>query len=121
MRHQWACPLLMSRVNVGPAMLRYVDSTISCLRAAGFTIEQTDYAWNTMDSHVYGFTMNRLNFPFEPDQFVEAAGTYTPQLSPGEYPHLTAMALEVMTGRYRPEPNFIFGLDPILDGLEGHR
>jgi AcrR family transcriptional regulator len=32
MRHPWATMLIVSRVNAGPAMLRYVDATIGCLR-----------------------------------------------------------------------------------------
>ena len=63
----------MSRTNVGPAMLRYVDSTLGSLRQAGFSVELADYAWNAMDSHIYGFTLQELNFPFEPQQFQEAA------------------------------------------------
>jgi len=34
--------LLMSRVNLGPAMLRYVDATLGTLRKAGFPIELAD-------------------------------------------------------------------------------
>ena len=29
--HPWAAMLFVSRINVGPAMLRYVDATIGCL------------------------------------------------------------------------------------------
>ncbi len=36
MRHPWVTMLLVSRANVGPAMLSYVDATIGCLREAGF-------------------------------------------------------------------------------------
>src|SRR4051812_32136238 len=36
-RHPWATLLLVSRVNVGPNMLRYVDATIGCLVEAGFS------------------------------------------------------------------------------------
>ncbi|MEU0394946.1 TetR/AcrR family transcriptional regulator [Streptomyces sp. NPDC006208] len=118
LRHPWACRLLMSRPHVGPAMLRYVDSTLGSLREAGFSIEQADRAWSAMDSHIYGFTLQRLNFPFEVEQFPEAAATHLPQLPPGRYPHLTEMAVHVMEGTYDGAPDFVFGLDLILDGLE---
>src|SRR4028119_1439853 len=36
LRHPWSTMPLVSRVNVGPAMLRYVDATRGCLRGAGF-------------------------------------------------------------------------------------
>ncbi|MEU4324627.1 TetR/AcrR family transcriptional regulator [Nonomuraea dietziae] len=118
LRHPWACRLLMSRPNVGPAMLRYVDSTVGTLRQAGFSIELADHAWNAMDSHVYGFTLQKLTFPFEPQQYPEKAGTYLPQLPPGRYPYLTEMALYVMEGHYDGVHAFTFGLDLILDSLE---
>jgi AcrR family transcriptional regulator len=117
-RHPWACSLLMSRVNVGPAMVRYVDATLGSLREAGFSIELADYAWNAMDSHIYGYTLQKLNHPFEPQQYPEAAETYLPQLPPGQYPHLTELAVYVMEGHYDGVPEFTFGLDLILDGLE---
>ncbi len=80
MRHPWACPLLISRVNLGPSMMRYVDSTIGVLRQAGFSVELADHAWNAMDSHIYGFTMQRLHFPFQPEQYAQAAEKYLPTL-----------------------------------------
>jgi Tetracyclin repressor-like, C-terminal domain len=69
LRHPWACMQLMSRVNLGPAMLRYVDATLGTLRKAGFPIELADYAWKAMDSHIYGYTLQELNHPFEPQQY----------------------------------------------------
>ena len=55
LRHPWACGLMMSRMNVGPAMLRYVDTTLGCLQAGGFSLPLADHAWNAMDSFIYGF------------------------------------------------------------------
>ncbi|WP_436497313.1 TetR/AcrR family transcriptional regulator C-terminal domain-containing protein [Actinokineospora sp. HUAS TT18] len=118
LRHKWACALLMARPNVGPAMLRYVESTLETLRGAGFSVKQADYAWNAMDSHIYGFTLQRVNSPFEADQYAEAAETYVPRLPPGEFPRLTELAEHVMDGRYDGVPPITFGLDLILDGLE---
>lgn len=118
MRHPWAGKVLMSRVNRGPAMLRYVDATIGTLRQAGFSLELADHAWNAMDSHIYGFTLQRLSFPFEPPEFAGAAERYLPILPPGEFLHLAEMAVHVMGSDYRGAPTFTFGLDLILDGLE---
>lgn len=118
LRHPWACALLMSRPNVGAAMIRYVDSTIGTLRGAGFSVRLADHAWNAMDSHIYGYTLQKLNFPFDPGEYADAAGTYLPRLPPGAYPHLTEMALLVMEGGYDGVVDFTFGLDLILDGLE---
>ncbi|MFD0747079.1 TetR/AcrR family transcriptional regulator C-terminal domain-containing protein [Phytohabitans flavus] len=118
LRHPWACALLMSRPNVGPAMLRYANSTLGTLRGAGFSVRLADHAWNAMDSHIYGYTLQKLNFPFDPGQYAEAAGTYLPRLPDGAYPHLAEMAVTVMEGGYDGVVGFTFGLDLILDGLE---
>jgi len=117
-RHPWASGLIVSRVNIGPAMLRYVDSTIGALREAGFSFALVDRAWNAMDSYIYGFTLQELNFPFEPDEFAEAAATYRPQISADEYPYLAELTELVMQERDDGVPEFEFGLDLILDGLE---
>jgi AcrR family transcriptional regulator len=117
-RHRWACPLLMSRVNTGPAMLAYVDSTLGTLRAAGFSIELADHAWNAMDSHIYGHTMQRLLSPIEPQRYGEAAQEHLPKLRPDTLPHLTELGLHVAEGRYDGIIDVTFGLDLILDGLE---
>lgn len=118
MRHSWATMLLMSRPNVGPAMLRYVDATIGCLRAAGFSFALADYAWNALDSHLYGFTLQQLNFPFEPDEYADAAENFLPMLPQDQYPHLYALSMEVMKGRHDGRNQLSFGLDLILDGLD---
>ena len=108
----------MSRVNTGPAMLAYVDSTLGTLRAAGFSIELADHAWNAMDSHIYGHTMQRLLSPIEPQRYGEAAQEHLPKLRPDTPPHLTELGLHVAEGRYDGIVDVTFGLDLILDGLE---
>jgi hypothetical protein len=44
--------------------------------------------------------------------------TATCTADPGRYPHLTEIAVHVMEGSYDGVPDFTFGLDLILDGLE---
>lgn len=118
MRHPWAAMLLMSRVNVGPSMLRYVDATVGCLREAGFSFAMADHAWNAIDSFVYGFTLQKLNFPFEPDEYADAADSFTPQLPASEYPYLYGLSMEVAEGRHDGLQDLAFGLEIILDGLQ---
>jgi AcrR family transcriptional regulator len=118
MRHRWACRLLMSRVSTGPAMMAYVDSTLGTLRAAGFSIELADHAWNAMDSHIYGHTLRQLLFPVEPQGYGGAAREHLPKLPPDGFPHLTELGLHVAEGRYDGTVDVTFGLDLILDGLE---
>ncbi|MFC6014243.1 TetR/AcrR family transcriptional regulator C-terminal domain-containing protein [Nocardia lasii] len=116
--HRWATGLLGSRVKVGPAMLRYVDATLGCLIAAGFTYEQADRAWNALDSHIYGFTLQAINFPLDPDEYASAAEQFLPMIPPETHPHMHAMAALVIDGTHSGIADFTFGLDLILDGLE---
>ncbi len=118
MRHPWATMLIVSRPNVGPAMLRYVDATIGCLLEAGFSYAMADHAWNAIDSYVYGFTLQKLNFPFQPDEYAEVAKAYLPQIPVEEYPYLNGMSQEVISGHHDGLHELQFGLDLILAGLE---
>ena len=118
LHHPWATMLIVSRANVGPAMLRYVDATIGCLREAGFSFKMADHAWNVIDSHIYGFTLQKLNFPFKPEEYAEVAETFLAQIPMDDYPYLNALSQEVIDGRHDGLQDFSFGLDLILDGLE---
>ena len=118
LRHPWAAMELMSRVNVGPAMFRYVDATLGCLLEAGFSPETADHAWNALDSHIYGFTLQELNFPFAEEDYQEAAGDYMDRIPVEEFPNLNKMATLVMSGEYDGLHDFEFGLNFILEGLE---
>ena len=117
MAHRWATQLFVGRVNVGPHMLRYVDATIGCLTAAGFSYAEADHAWSALDAHIYGFTQIELNFPFQPDEYADVAEEFTSQMPMDDYPHLMGMSQEVMSGRHDGRHSLDFGLELILDGL----
>lgn len=117
-RHPWATQPLVSRVNVGPNMLRYVDATLGCLRRAGFPPKLADHAWNAIDSYIYGFTLQKLNFPFDPSEYAGAAEAFLPMLPEDQYPHLNELSREVIDGRHDGLHELEFGLNLILDGLE---
>lgn len=114
--HPWAPMLVMSRFNIGPGMTRYLDATLGRLREGGFSIEGALDAWHTLDSHIYGFTLQELNLPFEVEETRNVSAAVLGQLSADTYPHVVEVITAIMqTGR---EENFEFGLDLILDGLE---
>jgi AcrR family transcriptional regulator len=117
-RHPWATMLVVSRANVGPAMLRYVDATIGCLREAGFSYALADHAWNALDSYVYGFTLQKLNFPFEPQEYAKMAKAFLPMIPAERFPHLNGMSQQVIDGHHDGLHTIEFGLDLILDGLD---
>jgi AcrR family transcriptional regulator len=116
--HPWATMLLMSRISIGPAMMRYIDATLGCLREAGFSFPIADYAWNAIDSYIYGYTMHQLNFPAEPDEYAATAAAFVPEIDAEAYPHLVGLSAEVIAGRHDGVHSLEFGLDLILDGLE---
>ncbi|MGW4325320.1 TetR/AcrR family transcriptional regulator C-terminal domain-containing protein [Nocardia sp. NPDC004573] len=122
LRHPWATGLIGTRVNVGPAMLRYIDATVGCLREAGFSLPEADRAWNALDSHLYGFTLQELNFPLQPAEYSSAAQQFLPLIPAAEYPHMNALAQLVIDGKHsgiadRVRP----GTDPGRPGTTAHR
>lgn len=118
LKHPWAAMAIMSRINVGPAMLRYVDRTIGCLREAGFSWEMADHAWNAIDSHIYGFTLQELNFPVKATEYAETAETFISHIPPDQYPYMHQLSLFIIDGSYDGLHDFELGLDFILEGLD---
>jgi AcrR family transcriptional regulator len=121
MRHPWATLLFVSRLNIGPHMLRYVDATIGCLRAAGFSYPLADHAWTALDAYIYGFSLQKRNFPLDPSKYAGAAKAFLPLIPAEQFPHLNGMSQEVIAGRHDGLHQLEFGIELILDGLEGMR
>jgi AcrR family transcriptional regulator len=114
--HPWAAMQIMSRYSIGLGMTRYLDATLGRLREGGFTIEGALDAWHTLDSHLYGFTLQQLNLPFAADEASRVSADVLPGLSSEEFPHVVEVIGHVMrSGRVE---DFEYGLDLILDGLE---
>jgi AcrR family transcriptional regulator len=115
-RHPWAGVVLESRLNPGPARLRYLDATVGVLRGAGFDLPTVARAFMALDSHTYGFTLQELALPFDAATAPEVAREMTSRGFARGYPNLAAMAELAITGA--PMLDFEFGLDLLLDGLE---
>ncbi|MCW5966376.1 MAG: TetR/AcrR family transcriptional regulator C-terminal domain-containing protein [Bryobacterales bacterium] len=118
MRHPWATMLMVSRANIGPSMLRYVDATIGCLRNAGFSVPLADHAWNSLDSYVYGYTLVKLNFPIEPSEYASVTEQFLPLIPEARFPHIHEMSRHIIDGQHDGMNQLEFGLDLLLDGLE---
>jgi len=118
LRHPWASVLIVSRINVGPAMLRYMNATIGSLRAGGLSYAMADHAISALDSHVYGFTLLKANFPIAASEYAQAGAQFMPMLPADVYPHARALTEEVISGRHTGINELTFGLDLLLDGLE---
>jgi AcrR family transcriptional regulator len=114
--HPWAALQVMSRFNIGPGMTRYLDATLGRLREGGFSIDGALDAWHTLDSHIYGFTLQELGLPFDVEETQQVSADVLQQLPADEFPHVVEVITKIMkTGRVE---DFEFGLDLILDGLE---
>ena len=112
-RHSWAIGLFESRGAVGPATLRYVDSTLGALRSAGFSVEDAGYAFSLLDSFVYGHVTQ------EASASVPSTGEGDPPAGQGDYPYL-AEVMEPGRG-FSFDSAFEFGLELLLEALEARR
>ncbi len=117
-KHPWATMLFVSRMNIGPNMLRYVDATIACLHAEGFSFPLADHVWNTLDAFIYGFTLQKRNFPLEPSEYASAARQFIHLIPPEQFPGLNGLSQEVIAGRHDGVQHLEFGLEVLLEGFE---
>jgi AcrR family transcriptional regulator len=117
-RHRWAIGLMESRLNPGPASAEHHNSTMGCLREAGFPFRSAVHAYNLLDSYTYGFALQEESIPFEtPEESAEVAKT-TVGSRGAEYPYLAEVVVELGKSGYDYTQEFEFGLDLILDGIE---
>ncbi|PJZ84219.1 TetR/AcrR family transcriptional regulator C-terminal domain-containing protein [Leptospira harrisiae] len=115
--HPWSPMLIVSRINVGPAMLSYFDASLGCLHCAGYSLPSADHIINAIDSHIYGYILQELNFPIDSKKYAQTAKEFMPSLEESPYTYLTRLTKEVVTKKYNGLHNFEFGLDLILDGI----
>lgn len=122
-RHPWATSLMQSRTKPGPATLRHNDAVIGSLRKAGFTIDMAAHAFSVMDGYIYGFALQQVNLPSHtPEESAALAETILRELPADKYPYLAEMITEhALKPGYDYAEEFEFGLDLILEGLEGLR
>lgn len=119
--HPWAPPLIVGRINVGPNMLAFMDATLGCLRAAGFSYVRADHAMVALDSLIYGFHLRERGFPVRPENYAEAARTHLLSIDAARYPDFCALGRLVAEGSYDGVNHLAFGLDLLLEALEAHR
>ena len=117
MRHPWACNLMMSVKRVAPARMQYMESLLRRLREAGFSANMTHHAYHALDSHIIGSTLWEAGYSSNQDLGDVAKKFVARTLR--EYPYLAEHAEQHLTRSGRKDvPEFEFGLDLILDGLE---
>jgi AcrR family transcriptional regulator len=117
MRHPWACNLMMSVKRVAPGRMRYMESLLRRLREAGFSANMTHHAYHALDSHIIGSTLWQAGYSSNTD-LEDVARTFVMKTI-RDYPYLAEHAQEhIARSKRRDVPEFEFGLDLILDGLE---
>ena len=123
LRHRWAIGLMESRRSPGPANLRHHDAVIGRLRAAGFSVQMAAHAYSLLDSYIYGFALTKLTLPFARSEEVADVARGMLQLFPvNEFPNLVEFITEhAVRPGYDYGDEFEYGLDVILDGIEGVR
>lgn len=120
LRHPWAANLLLAGTAPSFARLRYMDALLGTLRGAGFSAEMTDHAYHALDSHIMGFTLwiTGMNLP-QDEEFDDLAKGFLAQLPADDMPHLVEHVHQHLKPRDPDaKPEFEFGLDLLLDGLE---
>jgi len=124
-RHRWAVGLMEGRMKPGPAGIRLREAILGCLRRAGFSIEMTIQAYSVQDAYIYGFALQETDMsPETADDFAAVAeqqmDTYTDVLA--DFPNLVeVVGGHVARAGYDYATEFLFGLDLILEGLDGLR
>ncbi|MFD6222052.1 TetR/AcrR family transcriptional regulator [Nocardia asteroides] len=122
-RHSWALGLMDSRRHPGPATLRHHDAVLGVLRRAGFSLPMAAHAVSLIDSYIGGYVLQEANLPVTtPAEVEQVAGDILAELPVGELPYLTELIVDhALRPGYDHRAEFGYGLDLILDALDGRR
>jgi AcrR family transcriptional regulator len=123
LRHRWACSLMMRRARVSPERMEWMEAVLRTLREAGFSAEMTHHAYHALDSHITGFTLWQVSMPFETrEELVDVAEGFLKQIPADKYPYVIEHAEQhIAPSSPDGKTEFEFGLELILDGLDGLR
>jgi len=121
LRHPWTCGLVLSpNPRVIPSRMLYIESILARLRTAGFSPSAASRGYHAIDSHILGFTLWELGHTIPDDSSGEFLETFIRQFDYASFPFLGEHLLEHMKESDPSEiGDFEFGLDLILDGIEG--
>jgi AcrR family transcriptional regulator len=117
-RHPWASGLWMSRQGGGTTRLQRADWLLRTFREAGLSEELTFHAYHVVESHILGFTVQQLNFPYQGAELEERASRFLARFPVDEFPDFAEHVQQHLEPREGDEGGFELGLDLILDGLE---
>jgi AcrR family transcriptional regulator len=125
LRHPWAPGLFETRTTTSPAIIQHFDALVGLMRDGGFSYDLAHHALHALGSRALGFSQEL----FDPgDGAGPGDATAAPADMAGLFPHLAAMLTEIAhddpgstLGWCDDQTEFEFGLDLILNGLDGLR
>lgn len=118
-RHRWAAALLMTPGVSSATRVRWMESVLASLAAAGLPPGLTDHAYHALDSYVVGFTLWQSSIPYSAAQLEDLARTYLATMPVHEFPHTADHVRWHLEGTGGEGSRaFESGLDMFLDGLE---
>ena len=128
LRHPWAPGVFEERAGASPAVLRYYDGLVGLMRDGGFSYDLAHHALHALGSRALGFSQE----PFAPGDGPGGGDTAAPPPDAddmaAQFPNLAGMLAEIVhddpdstLGWCDDQAEFEFGLDLILDGLDGMR
>lgn len=121
LRHPWSAVLMESRLSQSPARLHYANSVFGLLRQGGFTVPMAYRAFLLIDSYLYGFIVQEVNW--RESSTAQVAEDMTDHITPAAYPYLVEAMGNLMTmsveGKLSEvyDTEFNAGLELVLDSL----
>ena len=114
LRHPALVEIRVRQPVLEPEALRFAESGLRILRAAGFERREAALGFRLVFSYSFGFAAFSPAATVEEDR--EAAAAAIRALPPADYPELSAASAEAAQAMGGEEA-FEYGLDRILDGL----
>jgi AcrR family transcriptional regulator len=125
LRHPWAPEVIEARTTMSPSIITYFESLLGVFLAGGFSYDLAHHALHALGSRALGFSQEL----FKPDSAAGAAASSAMfEQMASRLPNLVGMMSEIAhddpdstLGWCDDQTEFEFGLDLILDGLDGLR
>ena len=125
LQHPWIAALFESRLarpQQTPIRLRYLNTIIGLLRQNGFSVSNAYRALLLIDSYLYGFTQQEVNWQLKDDNVLHKAEEAVYQVLMEKYPYIfelyTHLSSQNAGFSIYLDTEFDLGLELIFDALE---
>jgi AcrR family transcriptional regulator len=118
LRHPWAARIWMSSARPNPDRFADADAVLRRLREAGFSPSVTYRAFHLIDGYTLGYTLQRLEFPYDQAQLRQLAKRFLRNFPAETYPDVAEHIRQHLEPDEAEAGSFEFGLELILDGLD---